>query len=389
MKQIIRNIKFSLEQWKFYKGQMLFLALQVVISFLLLCYMFHNFYTFQQLNRQIRNLMSGKEIFKLCDGNDESWNMELADSKHNDKFLKLLSSFEAVEEDVLVINNSYCTYLNEEDIDIVEVTADFFEKYNLQGDYDSKEIREKFLVNYTTLEDEDNTIKPVIAGAFFEKEYDLGDTITDEFGLKYQIIGFLKKGETYSMPTQSKDLLLLDKALVTPVYVNITDNDEIMEYMFSCLFITDDRQKLSIIEDTNYELRLLDSYFISYSNQLKIVEQDTKEGLLLFGSFGVLLFIFSIIGIVGMLIQFLEEYAYEYGVNMLCGADIYDIFIRLIFQITVCIWLGLGITLIVFGMGKAFINILELAAISLCFLYVYSFRKLKFHSILSSLRSRQ
>ena len=38
-----------------------------------------------------------------------------------------------------------------------------------------------------------------------------------------------------------------------------------------------------------------------------------------------------------MIIQLIHDYQYEYGVNLLCGAEIKDIFIRLVFQVSLLI----------------------------------------------------
>ena len=388
MKRLSRNIRFGLEQWKFRKGQIIFLALQIILSFLMLCYMFQNFYSYLKLNEQITHLMDGKEIYLWVDDNDMEWSYELDGDKYNESFRKLLNVVNDANIEILVVNNICCTSIEDEQVDLIEVTPQFFSEYGLKGTFAEKDIQRYFSMNYKTFEEEEQIIKPVVAGAAYDKQYDIGDIILDDVGLQYQIIGFLDKGEVYSMPRQDKELMPMEHVLVTPIYIDLTDNDDIMMYLSSCQFLVEDRQELAEIEDTNYELKLLDGRFISYSNQLKYIQEDTQEAMVLFGGFGALLFVFSFIGIVGMMIQLLQEYEYEYGVNMLCGADMYDTFIRLVFQITLLVLMGLCITLAVFGFGKPFFHILELAVVCVALIYVYSFRKLKASSILNNLRSR-
>lgn len=168
--------------------------------------------------------------------------------------------------------------------------------------------------------------------------------------------------------------------------VNVSDNGEIMEYLYSCQFITEDKQGLKEIEDVNFKLGLLDGYFVSYKEQLSVVKNDTREGMLLFGSFGILLFFFSVIGMTGMLVQLFMEYEYEYGVHMLCGAQEKDIFIRLVFQVTVLIGIGLGVTLVCFGFGRAWADVAVLACMCLAAIYIYSYRRIRNISILGKIR---
>lgn len=225
-----------------------------------------------------------------------------------------------------------------------------------------------------------------MAGVYFKGKYHLGDCIADDFGQQYEIIGFMEKGMSYAMPTQDKEPFALDKALVTPVCVNVSDNGEIMEYLYSCQFITEDKQGLKEIEDVNFKLGLLDGYFVSYKEQLSVVKNDTREGMLLFGSFGILLFFFSVIGMTGMLVQLFMEYEYEYGVHMLCGAQEKDFFIRLVFQVTVLIGIGLGVTLVCFGFGRAWADVAVLACMCLAAIYIYSYRRIRNISILGKIR---
>lgn len=389
MKRVLRNIRFGLEQWKFRKGQIIFLALQIILSFLMLCYMFQNFYSYLKLNEQITHLMDGKEIFLWLDDNDNEWFDELLEEKYNESFRTLLDVVNETKAEVIVVNNICCTSIEDRQVELIEVTPQFFSKYGVKGTFAEKDIQKYFSMNYKTLEEEEQIKKPVVAGAAYAKQYDVGDIIVDDAGLQYQIIGFLDKGEVYSMPRQDKEMMSMENVLVTPIYIDLTDNDDIMMYLYSCQFLVEDRQELAEIEDTNYELKLLDGHFISYSNQLKYIQKNTQEAMVLFGGFGALLFLFSFIGIVGMMIQLLQEYEYEYGVNLLCGADLYDIFIRLVFQITLLVLMGLGITLVVFGFGRPFLHIFGLAAVCVALIYAYSFRKLKASSILNNLRSRQ
>lgn len=387
VKKYFQNFGFAMEQWKSHKGQILFLAVQIISSFLLLAYMFQMFYSYQQFDRQITRLMGEKEIFIWRDRNDNGWQEELLEEKYHESFLTLLDAFLEREQEILVVNNQYSTFFQDEEIENLSVSASFFQEYGIEGDFSQEKIEENFQADF--LEEEEflhRGIIPAVAGAYFREDYDLGDCITDDFGQQYEIIGFMEKGETYAMPTQDKEPYPLDKTLVMPVCVDISDNGGIMEYLFSCQLITEDRQELKGIEDVNFELGLLDGYFVSYREQLEVVRSDTREGMLLFGMFGVILFLFSMVGLIGMLIQLFMEYECEYGIHMLCGAKEKDIFIRLVFQVTLLMLFGLCVAFAVFGFGKPWFDMVILALFCLAVIYLYSYRRILQISIIKKIR---
>ena len=236
---------------------------------------------------------------------------------------------------------------------------------------------------------ETEKILPAIAGADFRHEYKKGDVIQGDSGEQYRIVGFLKKGSYYAVPTQSRNLESMDHALLMPVRVDLSDNVSIMEYLRYSQFAVKDRSELLGIEDMNRELHLMDSYFVSYRSQLQIVQNDILESMILLGGFGSVLFVFSILGICGMIIQLIHDYQYEYGVNLLCGAEIKDIFIRLVFQVSLLIVTGICMALLMAGNSPAFWSVFLMAVACLLMLYFYSWKKLNRENVIVCLRSME
>lgn len=385
---LIKNIKLSFEQWKSKKGQMILLTLQIVASFLCIGFIFQQFYSYQILKNQIINCMGEKEIYKLRDMNDVSWDSQLSDQRYNEDFNILLNTVINSKTEILTVNTDYVTRFENKSINIIEVSPEFFSKYQLKGNYDQDEINDNFNINL--LDDiKDVEVKPAVVGYYFSKKYKIGDIVSDNYGQSYKIMGFLKKGSVYAMPTQSKDLYEMDENIITPVYIDCSDNTSIMRYLFSCQFFVNERNELNDIENMNNQLKLMDTYFGSYTRQLSIIKNDVMEAIILYGSFGIILLIFSLIGITGMIIQIIQEYQYEYGVNMLCGATIYDIFFRISFQLSMIILAGIIISFIFFFGKKSLINVIGMAFVCIIFLNIYGWKKLKSETILQSLRSRQ
>lgn len=383
---MIKNLRFAIEAMGDKKIEMFLRWVQIVISFVLLCFIFQTFYDFQSINEKIEYLAGTSEIYVLRDLNTDAWYEELCNSGELTwKFQKIVDVINQTEVEKIVLNNNYETTKDEQSIELISVSKNFFEKYGVTGNFGEKALSE-FELRTLSSEEWSNEIWPVVAGYNYTNRYDVGEVIQDDYGQKYKIVGFLSKNTTYTLPMQSKDLECLDNAFIIPVNVDMTDNGNMIEYIFSCQFITAQREELSIIEKTNRELQLLDTYFDNYTNQLKYVQNDTIECMVLFGSFGVVLMVFSIIGIVCMIIQLIVNHEYEYAINMLCGANFGDIYFRVVFQSVCLIGSSVLISFAFFGNTKSFRNIVVISVVCLAGLLIFSFFKLKSETIISKIR---
>lgn len=382
------NIKLSFEQWKFRKLQFIFLTVQIIFSFLLVCFIFQQFFSNRQLMSQMQKYMGKGDIYVLWNNNEPEWEQELEKDKYNRKFRELINKVRTTNVDILVLNNEYETSIKEKSTNLLYITPDFFDRYGITGDFSDREIHKLFCTQFVE-NVETEKILPAIAGADFRHEYKKGDVIQGDSGEQYRIVGFLKKGSYYAVPTQSRNLESMDHALLMPVRVDLSDNVSIMEYLRYSQFAVKDRSELLGIEDMNRELHLMDSYFVSYRSQLQIVQNDILESMILFGGFGSVLFVFSILGICGMIIQLIRDYQYEYGVNLLCSAEIKDIFIRLVFQVSLLIVTGICMAFLMAGNSPAFWSVFLMAVACLLMLYFYSWKKLNRENVIVCLRSME
>lgn len=382
------NIKLSFEQWKFRKLQFIFLTVQIIFSFLLVCFIFQQFFSNRQLMSQMQKYMGKGDIYVLWNNNEPEWEQELEKDKYNRKFRELINKVRTTNVDILVLNNEYETSIKEKSTNLLYITPDFFDRYGITGDFSDREIHKLFCTQFVE-NVETEKILPAIAGADFRHEYKKGDVIQGDSEEQYRIVGFLKKGSYYAVPTQSRNLESMDHALLMPVRVDLSDNVSIMEYLRYSQFAVKDRSELLGIEDMNRELHLMDSYFVSYRSQLQIVQNDILESMILFGGFGSVLFVFSILGICGMIIQLIHDYQYEYGVNLLCGAEIKDIFIRLVFQVSLFIVTGICMAFLMAGNSPAFWSVFLMAVACLLMLYFYSWKKLNRENVIVCLRSME
>ena len=107
------NIKLSFEQWKFRKLQFIFLAVQIIFSFLLVCFIFQQFFSNGQLMSQMQKYMGTGDIYVLWNNNEPEWEQELEKDKYNRKFRELINKARTANADILVLNNEYETSIKE------------------------------------------------------------------------------------------------------------------------------------------------------------------------------------------------------------------------------------------------------------------------------------
>lgn len=186
------NIKLSFEQWKFRKLQFIFLTVQIIFSFLLVCFIFQQFFSNRQLMSQMQKYMGKGDIYVLWNNNEPEWEQELEKDKYNRKFRELINKVRTTNVDILVLNNEYETSIKEKSTNLLYITPDFFDRYGITGDFSDREIHKLFCTQFVE-NVETEKILPAIAGADFRHEYKKGDVIQGDSGEQYRIVGFFKK----------------------------------------------------------------------------------------------------------------------------------------------------------------------------------------------------
>lgn len=183
------NIKLSFEQWKFRKLQFIFLSVQIICSFLLVCFIFQQFFSNRQLMSQMQKYMGKGDIYVLWNNNEPEWEQELEKDKYNRKFRELINKVRTTNVDILVLNNEYETSIKEKSTNLLYITPDFFDRYGITGDFSDREIHELFCTRFVE-NIETEKVPPAIAGADFRHEYKKGDVVQEDSGEQYRIVGF-------------------------------------------------------------------------------------------------------------------------------------------------------------------------------------------------------
>lgn len=384
-----RNLKFCMRQLKREWMDFVLKMLQISISLFFLGALIHSFSQQQALQKQVIALQGEKTLYVLRDNNsDKYWSKLMSHKSYNQSFVKLTETVLKMDTEFIIMNNIMATQLDNEQVDVIEVTSNFFQKYGILGSFDEKVLEEKFQIQKGRWEDTESLKKPVILGNAYRKKYHLGNSLKDGSGNEYYIIGFLDAHQFYAAPVQGTEMNSLDTALLTPVYINEADNESMYNFLYSCQFLVDDKSELEQLLQINQKEKLLDTWVQSYASQLERVKEVYMNATVMEGILGISLFFFAFIGMICTMIQRLEDHAYEYTVNFLCGARRREILFRIIFEYLLSIFIGDILCFAIFGKSFAFLMILLLTIICMAILYIFAWCRMDSVNLTEGLRSR-
>ncbi|SES77329.1 ABC transporter permease family protein [[Clostridium] polysaccharolyticum] len=356
--------------------------MQLTAGLILCCYVLTIWHDFRIVKNQIRQATEYTEIYMLRD--DTSY--KKFDTIINEKVClkKLGELYEYIQEEINNARNSSGFYLADSSMKFyysadasipkhvaeydsitgtyhslkLSVTANFFEIFHLDLDEVEKEDVEAFDFPYKEKQE-----IPVILGADFRTVYKKNAIIQDRDGLPYRVIGFLKKNSNYVAPDESRKLLSLDKVIITPQIIDKTDSLNIVRYIQNLYIMSDKREIADNIVDFSRSKGLFDLSVINFSYQLDCIISDTEDEIFINSVFMFIILLFTCVGIIGNLLQFITNNKKEFAINLLCGANRTDIIFRILLQILVMMVLGILTVFFLFGFTKSFCLTVLFAAV--------------------------
>ncbi|MCM1159941.1 MAG: hypothetical protein NC412_01850 [Roseburia sp.] len=384
----MKNIRFCVAALREDVLGFIFKIVQMTISFIIIGFIISGINENYTLNRQIKNIMGNKEIYVLKDNNADSYYEEIMwDESYVPKFRKLTDAALAIQDRILVMNNVNIVGMEYKRLNVLEVSGSFFEKYEIKGDFDESSIKNDFILHKCE-GGMDSIVKPAILSNGFKGKYKKGDEIADDAGNQYVVYGFLDDKQYYAAPIQGKEMNPLEDVILTPVYIDVNDVDSMYWFLYGCQFLVDDISELDELMGINNKERILDTYLVSYTKQLENIGNEYLNSFVLEGILGICLFVFAFAGMVCTMLQRIADNAYEYAVNILCGAKLTDIYARIIMEFVMIIMTGVLVAICIFRISLATLGIVSLAFF--CFLIMCLFAKYKidFESLVENLRSR-
>ncbi len=384
---LIRNINYFIQQVRSEWISYVLKIIQIAVSFAILGAIIFGFEQNYLLNKQMKSVKREKSIYVLADNNSGEYSYHITeDDSYIPQFQGVVNEILKQEDRLIVLNNVDSVTMDGAEIEILQVTSNFFDCYKIEGEFDNNQIKEEFKIhkiNGGSLE-----VKNVILGDGFRKYYKVGEQFTDNAGNEYKVMGFLNSQQYYAAPIQGKEMNSMKYSIVTPVYLDMTDSCSMYEFIYGCQFLVDDVTVLHSIQEENNKSKLLNTYFRNFDDQLEYIQTDCLNAVVLDGILGVALFAFSFMGMLCTLIQRIEDNSYEYAINLLCGAQLKDIYIRIVFEFIVLVLIGLIITYAIYGFSIASGAVTLIAGVSLLAIILFAKNRIDFSNLIENMKSR-
>ena len=360
-------------------------TLQLGTGLLILCYILQTTLDFQLVEKKITTAMKDTEIYMLRDNtSDKKFDRIINEKKYLPGLQELYGKIDEIKEkgvNIYVANGSMKFYFSEEialDEELAEfmshtpgkvaqqlsVTENFFDIYNLEGTFDKKTLHSNFC-------NEKEKATPLILGYGFRKYFHENEVIQDVYEREYRIVGFLNQQSYYVAPDVTRELISLENVVIKPYKVDLKDSVSIVQYFDNLYFMTDDRRAIDNIVKWSSESGLFEFLPINFSYQLEVIIEDTLDEIFVNSTFMVIILIYALVGIIGNLLQFIAQYKREFAINMLCGATMWQIILRILMQVIVMFGIALLTVLAVYGIRKAFWLIVLCSAVFIVLVLIY------------------
>lgn len=223
---------------------------------------------------------------------------------------------------------------NEDSLDMISVSENFFQIFQLKPEGDLDQFIKK----------SEGKI-PVVLGSSFQKIYQLHDIIYDSNHQAYEIEGFLEEGSYYIAPGERREPVYLDQVILKLSEIDPEDSVDLLDYFVTTYYIIKDNDFMENVVEQSRDKDLMDLSINNFSFQMDAITGDIKDEMILNGSIMVILFIFCLIAMTGNVLQFICDAKREFAVHMMCGADKGAIIFRIIMQMW-CIYISSAVFVI-------------------------------------------
>lgn len=384
MIKIIRQIRFALGDIRANLAQTIIFFVQMFVTIIILCYIVQLGIDTRLSIEKLQSLVSESNIYMLYD-DSESYDFDFiinnpSAQQRQVELYHYINNLENIETYTVSRSNKFYMYGNpkslpkkvmagntayEIKINRIEVSPNFFQTFNIDGDFEREEIQKSFK-SYS----EKRQI-PIILGNTFKKFYSKGEVILNAKGEEYVIVGFLNKNSYYVAPQDIKSFIYLDNYFITPVMVNTQEALQVTNYIFNTNFKTNDITKIQNIIDKGNSLDLYPMHYGNFKKQLKELIVDAIDEAMTMGAIAIIVGIFASIGMIGWLLQVISDYSKEFAIHILCGAEEKNIIFRISIQIGIPFILSVITLFCLFGITRASIITSAIGVIYIASVLVY------------------
>ena len=224
---------------------------------------------------------------------------------------------------------------------LLKIDDKFMDVYELQCVEGSLFTREDFSSTGETI--------PLLLGYDFRSFYQLGDIIEDS-RFRYHVVGFLEQSSYFIQPGKSSEIYSLDTWFLIPVRPDL--NGSYDSAIMTTYIITDDPSHLQKVQQKSTELGLYTFEFRSFTEQMGRIQGEIDLQIKIMGLMFSVVLIFSMIGLISNLVQFINTHTKEFAIHMLCGGQVSSIISRILIQIILMLILANMIVFAIHGVSS-------------------------------------
>lgn len=372
----------------------LILLIQVIMVLILINLTVMSFFDLKQMTKEVKRLNQNQEIYSLIDFSDQKHIQALLNNKerlpdlqklyhhlfHNDSFqtFSLYSSSLLMEDASLRDIENIEQFEEQTSVPFLYVTDLFFQYFNM-------DISEGSLFTENDYNSKDKTI-PAVLGWDFQGKIKVGQTLTDVGGIKYKIIGILKKDMSYIDIMSSRDFQKMDNMMLLPLNENhLITNPDLDAVINKAYIIPKKETQLKKIIEYAAELNTYSFAYKSMREQVKFVIHDKQKWIQMQVFLSTLVMIFTFISFTISFLQFIDKNMYEFGVHFLSGSTKKDLVARIMLQVFPFILIADVISISIAGtlISKGITILISiLLGIFVCIIPILKISKLEVSSIL-------
>ena len=383
--KVLRFVGEDIGKMKYRYG---IITLQIIVGLVLFCYIYQVSDSFAKTTGMVQNRLNNEEIYMFRDNTSDK---KIDKLLKDDKKLKDMKKWYAKVQKTVAEDSNLQSYIADTDSDInikrdeyinnVVVSENFMDIYQIEGDFSKTKWKEEFFGKSGNAEE-----IPVIVGYNLSKKYTKGKVFMDTSRQKYKVIGSLKKGSVFVEPSHSKKYTSLDNCILSPYHLIEDDSMEYWSYVQSVYFVTNHPEKIQKCIVASKKMGLYDLSLLDFSYQLQCIKEDAQDTFAVYGMFLLVTVAFCIVGIIGNMIQFINDNKKEFAIHLIVGASIKEIVGRVILLATIQILIGLAVVAVIFGVNKYFCVTAIFASMFMIATMVYPILFLKRQSIRTILR---
>lgn len=323
---MLAQIKFAIADIRDHIIRYIINFVQILICLVLIAFAIK---TTDELNGFLDNidyLKNTENVYIMTDVTDyEHYNEMTENPEYIPKLKEFVDYLRTSEEFDRYLVYEYYLYFEDSDTEAYFCDRSFTDMYNLKTD-DGTKLSDIMFSDY-------GDYTPVIFSSSYKSRHHVGDILKTDRG-DVIVAGFLAPGSYYYDLAAGKERIYFGSSVLCPLMLDKTD--DVVDYLCAIErthIITDDPQALNSVSAKSDELGLYKFSFKSLQTQVENIINDEREDIQ--GSLFIVILIISLCVscMITFLLTFVDDHLREFAINLLSGATLSQIVLRVVVQV--------------------------------------------------------